>query len=69
MDVIGYALAKKVDLWTTKTAMPTARRGLAAAAPGNGKLYAVGGIAAANLATNEEYDPGMPALLRWLATR
>ncbi len=43
--------------WTAKASMPTARDRLAAAAPGNGKLYAVGGYNGANLATCEEYDP------------
>src|SRR5262249_39908520 len=42
--------------------MPTARRQLAVAAAGNGKLYAIGGLAGSGsnplgLATVEEYDP------------
>ena len=39
--------------------MGTARSGLAAAAPSNGKLYAIGGFGSASvLSTCEEYDPG-----------
>jgi len=46
------------NTWTAKAAMPTARYDLAAAAPGNGRLYAVGGYTgSAIVATNEEYDP------------
>jgi len=46
------------NTWTAKAAMPTARSGLAAAAPGNGKLYAVGGWnGSSRFATNEEYNP------------
>jgi hypothetical protein len=62
--VRGYVPAKVVTMsisaptWTAKAAMPTARGYLAAAAPGNGKLYAVGGYDGSNrLATCEEYDP------------
>ena len=57
MDVIILP-PLEADLWTAKAAMPTARNFLAAAAPGNGKLYAVGGGNGGSvLATNEEYDP------------
>ncbi|MBC7334336.1 MAG: hypothetical protein H5T85_07800 [Actinobacteria bacterium] len=56
--------------------MSKARYGLAAAAPGNGKFYAVGGYSGGYLATNEEYDPAtntwvtkvpMPTARNWLA--
>ena len=42
--------------WTTKTAMPTARRMLAAATVG-GKIYAIGGTNGTARNQNEEYDP------------
>jgi len=46
------------NTWTGKAVMPTARRDLTAAAPGNGKLYAIGGNDGTNnLNTNEEYSP------------
>jgi N-acetylneuraminic acid mutarotase len=47
------------DVWDTRAVMPTPRSGLAVAAPGNGRIYAVGGTAGNNqsLAVNEEYDP------------
>jgi len=48
------------DPWIAKAWMPTNRGGLAAASPGNGKLYALGGKnggGAYALATCEEYDP------------
>ncbi|GIV28885.1 MAG: hypothetical protein KatS3mg027_2699 [Bacteroidia bacterium] len=49
------------NTWTTKAPMPTARAYLAAASPGNGKIYAIGGhrfdVANLYLLTNEEYDP------------
>ncbi len=48
--------------------MPTARDGLAAAAPGNGKLYAVGGEDGSRvLATCEEFDPNNGANGTWTA--
>jgi len=57
MDVLVIPPIRYVR-WTAKAAMPTARYGLAAAAPGNGKLYAVGGYTgSAIVAANEEYDP------------
>lgn len=43
------------DAWTTKAPMPTGRQALAAAEIGD-KLYAVGGVAGARLATAEVYD-------------
>ncbi len=53
----NYAGWRSGDGWTTKAAMSTARYGLSAAVVG-GKLYAVGGYnGAADLTTNEEYDP------------
>jgi len=57
MDVLIIPPVRHIR-WTAKAAMPTARSSLAAAAPGNGKLYAVGGYNdSSRLATNEEYDP------------
>ena len=47
------------NTWTTRADMPTARLGLASCTV-NGKIYAMGGYAAANapgLTTVEEYDP------------
>ncbi len=44
------------DTWTTNTAMPTARDGLAGGVV-NGVLYAVGGYNSAYLATVEAYTP------------
>jgi len=56
MDVIILP-PLEADFWTAKAAMPTARSNLAAAAPGNGKLYAVGGeYGSSHFATNEEYN-------------
>ncbi|MHC4228166.1 MAG: Kelch repeat-containing protein [Planctomycetota bacterium] len=49
------------DTWTEKALMPTARLALATSLV-NGKIYAIGGYAAANaphLRTVEEYDPEM----------
>ena len=52
------------DTWTDKAPMTQARGRLAAVAPGNGKIYAIGGWgqigglgATTYLATVEEYDP------------
>jgi len=42
--------------WTAKTAMPTGRYGLAAAAVNN-KIYAIGGYTTTYGAVNEEYNP------------
>ncbi|MBI2890188.1 MAG: hypothetical protein HYY13_05330 [Nitrospirae bacterium] len=44
------------NVWAAKTAMPTARLGLAAAAV-NGRIYVIGGANGTELAVNEEYDP------------
>lgn len=46
------------DTWLPKAPMPTARYGLAAASPGNGKIYAIGGYNGSVLATNEKYETG-----------
>lgn len=51
------------ERWTTKAAMPTARYAVRAAAV-DGRIYAVGGYNAGNLATNAEYDPAADA---WVA--
>ncbi len=47
------------DTWTSKADMPTARDGLAAGVPGDGKIYAVGGenLAEEPYAINEQFDP------------
>ena len=62
------------NTWSTKTAMPTARRGHCALAVGN-KIYVIGGFGSGGmLTTNEEYDPSsdtwttkasMPSPRRW----
>jgi len=44
------------NTWTTKTAMPTARSGLACGVVNN-KIYAIGGTNGSSLSTVEEYDP------------
>lgn len=66
------------DSWANQAPMPTARLGLAACSV-HGKIYAIGGYPAANIAglsTVEEYDPvtntwttktPMPTGRRWLA--
>jgi len=48
-----------LNKWASRAPLPTARAGLAVCAPGNGKIYAVGGTSGTDksLATNEEYDP------------
>ncbi|MEW6747660.1 MAG: kelch repeat-containing protein [Planctomycetota bacterium] len=51
--------------WAAKEPMLTARYGLAAAAPGNGKIYVLGGWNGVTLSTNEEYDPAAPAGNGW----
>ncbi len=43
------------DQWTTRATMPTARKGVALAAAGDGKLYAVGGLEGPGIV--EQYDP------------
>jgi N-acetylneuraminic acid mutarotase len=65
--------------WTQKADMPTARLGLTTSTV-NGKIYAIGGYAAANypgMQTVEEYDPAtdtwttkanMPTGRRWLSS-
>ncbi|MBI5244562.1 MAG: VCBS repeat-containing protein [Elusimicrobia bacterium] len=58
----AYAGYRNGNTWTSRTAMTTARSGLAAAAVG-GKVYAIGGVGGANN-VNEEYDP---ASFSWAA--
>ncbi|MHC4556584.1 MAG: Kelch repeat-containing protein, partial [Planctomycetota bacterium] len=67
------------DVWTEKAPMPTARLGVSCSAV-NGKIYTIGGYAAANspgMRTVEEYDPAtdtwttkadMPTGRRWFST-
>jgi N-acetylneuraminic acid mutarotase len=67
------------DTWTQKADMPTARLGLATSVV-DGKIYAIGGYAAAvspGMRTVEEYDPAtdtwttkapMPTGRHWLST-
>jgi hypothetical protein len=46
------------NTWTAKAPMNTARYGFAAVAPGNGKLYVMGGHSSGNVyGSCEEYDP------------
>jgi N-acetylneuraminic acid mutarotase len=71
--------ANGAEIWTEKAPMPTARLGLTASVV-NGKIYAIGGYAAANspgMRTVEEYDPTtdtwttkapMPTGRRWLSS-
>lgn len=50
------------DSWTVRAKMPTPRYWLAAAAYGNGKIYAIGGYNGyQRLSTVEEYDPATDA--------
>lgn len=67
------------DVWTEKAPMPTGRLGVSCSVV-NGKIYAIGGYAAANspgMRTVEEYDPvtdtwtakaPMPTGRRWFST-
>jgi len=63
MDVIGYALAKKLyisgDSWNSKASMPTVRVGVGVSYANN-KVYVFGGedyYSSVNLTKNEEYNP------------
>lgn len=50
------------DSWTTAAPMPTPRGGLGAADPGNGMIYAAGGLdATGSLNVCERYNPGVDA--------
>ncbi len=56
------------DVWTGRAPMPTARAGPGVGAPGNGKLYAIGGFNGTYLDTVEEYDRATsPPLGTWTA--
>jgi len=76
---LAAASLAQVGVWTERTPMPTGRLGVSCSVV-NGKIYAIGGYAAANspgMRTVEEYDPAtdswitkapMPTGRRWFST-